>query len=98
MISLLKNALIGFLMLPFCWLGTGAQAQNLLEQPVQYNPERQETLVHALYRLSETHGFYFSYQDTIISTEELVSISHYRGSLSGFLDQLLGDEYEFKEL
>jgi hypothetical protein len=98
MISLQKNTFIGFLMLSFCWLGSGVQAQGLLERPIRYNAERQETLGHALYKLSEAHGFYFSYQDTIISTEELVSLGQYRGTLSGFLDQLLGDEYEFKEL
>lgn len=96
--SLHKHVFIGFLVLSFCWLRTDVQAQAILEKTVRYSPEHQETLGHALQKVSETHGFYFSYPDTIISTEQPVSINHYQGTMSGFLEKLLGEEYEFKEL
>ena len=85
-------------MLSLWWLSTDVQAQTLLGKTVEYSQEHQENLGHALQRISETHSFYFSYQDTIISTEQPVSLNHYQGTLSGFLEKLLGEEYEFKEL
>ena len=98
MISTYRRVFLAFLMLSLWWLTGKSYAQGILGEMIEYNRDTQESLGNALQKISGAHGFYLSYQDTIISPEQPVSLNHYQGPLSGFLAMLLGDDYEFKEL
>src|SRR5690606_16419240 len=93
-----RRVFVGFLMLLFGWLGVELQAQEILSRDIEYKRANQEKVGDALREISEKHGFYFSYQDSIIQVEKPVSLDHFNGSMAVFLEKLLGDDYEFKEL
>src|SRR5690554_2082751 len=98
MISIHKHALIVLLMLSLGGSWNGVQAQDILGSTITYNRTSQEKVGNALLEISEEHGFYFSYQNSVVQVEKPVPVTEYMGTLEEFLETLLGDEYEFKEL
>jgi hypothetical protein len=93
-----KCVFIALLSLFFWQYSAGILAQEILRQDVNFKHTGEGTVGEALGELSEQHGFYFSYQHQVIPVEQAVTFSSYQGSLLGFLQQLLGEAYEFKEL
>jgi len=98
MISIHKHAFTVLLMLSLGVSWNGVQAQDILGSTITYNRTSQEKVGNALLEISEEHGFYFSYQNSVVQVEKPVPVTEYMGTLEGFLETLLGDEYEFKEL
>ena len=89
MISRKKIVFIGSLMLFFWQFMAEIKAQEILHQNVEFINSGEEKVGDALREISEKHGFYFSYQDSIIQVEKAVSMDHYKGTIEVFLEKLL---------
>jgi hypothetical protein len=98
MISRKTITLICLLMLFFSRLIDEVHAQEILFQNIEFKRSGEEKVEDVLRKVSESHGFYFSYQDSIIQEEVPAPLDHFKGSIAVFLENLLGDDYEFKEL
>ena len=77
--------------------GTNCVAQSYLAREITVNGAGTPSLGDLLDSISRRQGFYFSYNSEVVETGRQVSIPHYRGLLLGFLEQLLGPDYVFRE-
>ena len=75
-----------------------ANAQTYLDRKVSMKDIAGQPLGRVLKQTSETNGFYFSYNSHSVATDSLVSITEFHGTLLDFLNQLLGADYEYKEM
>src|SRR5690554_734093 len=98
MIKINKPVSIGVLLLLFGWFTDELQAQEVLDQMIEYRRDNDEKVGEALDRISVSHGFYFAYQDSVVQVQKPVLLDRYEGILADFLQELLGDNFEFKEL
>jgi hypothetical protein len=77
---------------------TAGYAQNNLARVVSVgNVERQQIGV-VLKKISSTGNFNFVYNNQTVPADSVVSVASYRGTIYNFLNNLLGSEYEFKEV
>ncbi|WP_158800027.1 hypothetical protein [Pedobacter sp. L105] len=60
--------------------------------------QTKEPIAHLLEQISGKQNFSFAYNNKVVPADSLVSVSGYRGTLSGLLEKMLGESYEFKEV
>ena len=86
------------LILFFCLTFTGfVNAQEYLLNEIKFVSSSENELGEIMDRLANEQGFYFSYQSSLIDLDKTVSAPSYEGNVAGFLQTLLGEDYEFKE-
>ncbi|MEN0052986.1 MAG: hypothetical protein AAGC65_04920 [Mucilaginibacter sp.] len=59
---------------------------------------KQQRMAGVLDKIAHKGNFYFAYNNKTIPADSMVSVSGYHGTLFNLLNQLLGDNYEFKEV
>lgn len=50
-----------------------------------------------LEEVSESQGFYFSYNSTLVAEDSVVALDRFKGRLADLLERTFGSNYEFKE-
>jgi len=73
-------------------------AQSYLMKEVSIKEIKQQPIASILNKISSKQDFYFAYNNRIIPADSLVSVSGFHGTIFTFLEQLLGGNYEFKEV
>ncbi|SDS15259.1 hypothetical protein SAMN05216490_0633 [Mucilaginibacter mallensis] len=73
-------------------------AQGYLMKEVAIKEIKQQPIASILNKISSKQDFYFAYNNRIIPADSLVSVSGFRGTIFSLLEQLLGENYEFKEV
>ncbi len=73
-------------------------AQSYLMKEVSIKEIKQQPIASILNKISSKQDFYFAYNNRIIPADSLVSVSGFRGTIFSLLEQLLGENYEFKEV
>src|ERR1700749_4010680 len=73
-------------------------AQGYLTKEVSIKEINQQSIASILNKISNKQDFYFAYNNRIIHADSLVSISGFHGTVFNLLEQLLGKNYEFKEV
>ena len=71
-------------------------AQTLLDKQISVDIKNQQ-LDQALEIISNTAGFYFSYNSNILKKDSIVSVSAQNSSIKNILGQLFGNQFEFRE-
>ncbi|HWK98451.1 MAG TPA: carboxypeptidase-like regulatory domain-containing protein, partial [Parapedobacter sp.] len=91
-LALLNCLLVGciILMAPNCV----AQPYLAREITVSSGSQRVGDLLD---KVSRQQNFYFAYNSNAVDVDQRVNLQSYRGTLLGFLEQLLGSAYVFKE-
>lgn len=74
------------------------RAQSYLMKEISIKGVKQQTLASVLNNISTKQDFYFAYNNSIVPADSLVSITAFRGTIFSFLEQTLGEHYEFKEV
>ncbi|MFB2120619.1 hypothetical protein ACEVG1_15490 [Parapedobacter sp. 2B3] len=94
----------GYMALFNCLMVAGAMltgltcvAQPYLASEIAVNRADTQRLGDLLDGISKQQGFYFAYNSDALDADRRVDIPYYRGSLVGFLEQLLGPDYVYKE-
>lgn len=82
----------------FIGKGKTAHAQQHLYRQISLSEVRQQPIGEVLEKLSENGKFHFSYRSDHIPTDSTVTLPAFEGTLQDFLAQLLGPEYDVKEL
>lgn len=78
--------------------GDAVWAQQHLYRQISLHEVQQRPVSEVLEKLSENGKFHFSYRSDRVPTDSTVSLPAFQGTLHDFLVQLLGQEYDFKEL
>ena len=73
-------------------------AQNYLMKEVAIKEIKQQPIASILNKISAKQDFYFAYNNRIIPADSLVSVSGFHGTIFSLLEQLLGVNYQFKEV
>jgi len=73
-------------------------AQSYLMKEVSIKEINQQPIASILNKISSKQDFYFAYNNRIIPADSLVSVSGFHGTIFTLLEQLLGGNYEFKEV
>ncbi|MGZ3873892.1 MAG: hypothetical protein ACXVJD_13300 [Mucilaginibacter sp.] len=73
-------------------------AQNNLMKEVAIREIKNQPIAGILNKISSNQDFYFAYNNRIIPADSLVSVSGFHGTIFSLLEQLLGENYEFKEV
>nr|WP_067058703.1 hypothetical protein [Mucilaginibacter sp. L294] len=73
-------------------------AQNNLARVVSVGNVDQQQIGAVLKKISGTGNFNFVYNNQTIPADSVVSVANYRGTIYNFLNNLLGADYEFKEV
>lgn len=73
-------------------------AQSYLMKEVSIKEIKQQPLSSILNKISSKQNFYFAYNNRIVPADSLVSVSGFHGTIFDFLEQTLGENYEFKEV
>lgn len=87
----------------FLLLATGSISQGLLYaqdyllREIDFTNAAEQDVGSVLEEISGRQGFYFSYESSLIDLESKLPFSSYQGKLAGFLEEVFGDSYEFKE-
>jgi len=77
---------------------TTGYAQNNLARVVSVGNVDQQQIGAVLKKISGTGNFNFVYNNQTIPADSVVSVANYRGTIYNFLNNLLGADYEFKEV
>jgi hypothetical protein len=80
------------------FLCTSLRAQNNLMKEISIGDIKQQRMASVLDKIASKGNFYFAYNNKTIPADSMVSVSGYHGTLLSFLDKLLGENYEFKEV
>lgn len=75
-----------------------AQAQGYLAKPLAVEGVKGVPLNEVLGITAKQLGFHYSYSNDHVPADSLVSFPTFQGPLHVFLENLLGDRYEFKEM
>jgi hypothetical protein len=75
-----------------------ALAQSNLTRVISVNNIKKQQLAVVLKKISATGTFFFVYNNQTVPADSLISIDKYHGTIEGFLDKVLGGDYEFKEV
>lgn len=78
-------------------MGLTCQAQPYLMREIAVSDPGTQRVGDLLDNISERQGFYFAYNSDAVDADRMVTLPDYRGPLVDFLEQTLGDAYEFKE-
>lgn len=73
-------------------------AQSYLMKEISIKEIKQQPLSSILNKISSKQDFYFAYNNRIVPADSLVTVSGFRGTIFDFLEQTLGENYEFKEV
>jgi hypothetical protein len=73
-------------------------AQGYLTKEVSIKEINQQSIASVLNKVSNKQDFYFAYNNRIIHADSLVTVSGFHGTVFNLLEQLLGKNYEFKEV
>src|SRR3546814_8518527 len=86
-LTLLNCLLIGGTML----MGFACEAQPYLAREITVNGADTQRMGDLLDGISTRWGFYFAYNSDVVDADKQVNQTHYRGTLVGFLEQVLGE-------
>ena len=78
-------------------MGFTCKAQSYLAREITVNATDTQRLGDLLDGISTRWGFYFAYNSDVVDADKQVNTPYYRGTLVGFLEQVLGTGYVFKE-
>lgn len=78
-------------------MGFAAGAQPYLAREIAVNSTNSQPLGDLLDSVSQQQAFYFSYNSDVVDADKQIDMPHYRGTLVGFLEQVFGADYVFKE-
>ncbi len=87
-----------FCVVLFSVFPTSLMAQSYLGRPVSVKDIHAQPLGKILKQTEKNNGFYFSYQSHSVSSDSLVSMPEFQGTLLNFLEKLMGPDYDFKEM
>lgn len=79
----------------FC---TRSMAQDNLSRMIAIDNIKQEPMAGVLDKIASKEHFSFAYNNKTVPADSLVSVSRFRGTLVSLLDQMLGRNYEYKEV
>jgi hypothetical protein len=77
---------------------SGVYAQDYLAQQVSVSNMGRVRMATLLEKIAQTGKFNFAYNNLAVPADSIVSVTSYNGSLNNFLYQLLGADYELKEV
>ncbi|MCC8423477.1 carboxypeptidase-like regulatory domain-containing protein [Mucilaginibacter sp. UR6-11] len=83
-------------LLQFCC--SGLYAQSYLAQQVSVRNMGRIPVGTVLEKIAQNGNFNFAYNNRVIPADSMVSVAGYNGTLYNFLSQLLGEDYELKEV
>src|SRR5690606_31022888 len=92
-ILFLKGLIVAGTML----VGFSCMAQPYLAREITVNSPGAKRLGDLLDSIGSQRAFYFSYNSDVVDADRQVNIPQYSGTLVGFLEQLFGPDYVFKE-
>ncbi|MBD3628511.1 hypothetical protein [Cyclobacterium sp.] len=72
-------------------------AQDYLLREIDFSGTAEGNVGSAMEEIAGRHGFYFSYQSSLVDLESKLPFSSYQGKLAGFLQGVFGDSHEFRE-
>ncbi|MEC3881110.1 hypothetical protein [Parapedobacter sp. 10938] len=78
-------------------MGFTCGAQPYLAREITVNGTDVQRLGDLLDSISQRQAFYFSYNSDVVATDKQINMPPYRGTLVGFLEQVFGADYVFKE-
>ena len=78
-------------------MGFTCTAQPYLANEITVSSSGTQQLGDLLDKLGKQQGFYFAYNSDVMDASKQVDVPHYRGTLVGLLERLLGADYIFKE-
>jgi hypothetical protein len=94
-----KNATIQSLcFLLFLTVFQTANAQGNLMKSVNIGEGRPERIGTILEKIASKGDFSFAYNNNTVPADSLISVSGYRGTVFSFLENILGDTYEYQEV
>jgi hypothetical protein len=73
-------------------------AQNNLARIVSVGNVDRQQIGAVLKKISGTGNFNFVYNNQTVPADSVVSVENYRGTIYNLLNNLLGADYEFKEV
>jgi len=93
----MKRHLLFFCLLAVC-LVTRANAQDYLASEITLNRIDHQRMGTVLKKISDKKQFTFAYNNQTVPADSLISIKDFNGTIYSFLSNLLGPDYEFKEV
>ncbi len=88
-----------FVVIAWCVFGyTTVRAQGNLMRVVALNDVNHQQIGTVLKKISGTGNFNFVYNNQTIPADSVISVTGYHGTIYNFLNNVLGPDYEFKEV
>jgi hypothetical protein len=77
---------------------TTGYAQSNLNRVVSVGNVDRQQIAAVLKKISSTGNFNFVYNNQTVPADSVISVANYHGTIYNFLNNMLGAEYEFKEV